>query len=289
MRTSGLLKLLGAVLATLLVGSATAQPNPAPADLVFPTEASELSLFSPLRMGIWKPPGAGPFPALIIVHSCGGLKRQISYWRGEAVKRGYVALVIDSFSSRGSPSCRPVPPVTMARGVKDVLDASAHLRTFAFVDKSKIATIGFSWGAMVGMMAASPSFAAQAAPALAPVAATVALYPACFIAPFGASQGSEYLRSDISTPTLLLLGGQDTETPPSECDSRLAPLKERNAPVEAYTYADATHCWDCSDQHNQRWSPPWAGGRQVVYLYNSKVTDDSADRAFEFLQRRLKP
>ncbi len=289
MRSSGFVRFLGALLAVLLAGNAAAQPNPAPVDLVFPTESGELSVFSPLRMGIWKPPGDGPFPALILVHSCGGLKRQISYWRSEAVKRGYVVFVIDSFSSRGSPSCRPTPPVTMARGVKDLLDASAHLKTFAFVDKSKIATIGFSWGAMVGMMAGSPSYTAEAAPALAPVAATVALYPACYIAPFGTLQGNEYLRGDISTPTLLLLGGQDTETPPSECTSRLAPLKERSAPVESHIYADATHCWDCSDQHNQRWNPPWAGGRPVVYLYSSKTTDDSADRAFEFLQRRLKP
>jgi len=264
-----------------------AQSNPSHPDLVFPKAANELSVFSPLTMGIWKPAGDGPFPALIIVHSCGGMKQQIGYWRKEAIKRGYVAFVIDAFSSRGSPSCRPAAPIPMTRGVKDVLDAAAHLKTFAFVDKSRVSTVGFSWGAMAGMLAGSPKYVAEVAPGLSPLAAAVSLYPACYIGPFGTFPGNEFLRPDLATPTLLLLGEHDTETPPEECLSRLPSHKERNAPVEWHVFKDTTHCWDCSDQHNQRWSPPWASGRPVVYLYDSKVTDESAERAFEFLGRRL--
>jgi dienelactone hydrolase len=87
---------------------------------------------------------------------------------------------------------------------------------------------------------------------------------------------------------LVLMGGQDTETPAEPCVSSLQPLKERNAPVEWHVFPTATHCWDCSDQNGQRWSPPWAGGRSVIYLYDDKVTDESAERAFEFLGRHLK-
>lgn len=281
-------RLVVSIVVALSVGAASAQSNPSHPDLVFPTEANELSFFSPTSMGIWKPAGGGPFPALIIVHSCAGMKQQIAYWRKEAVKRGYVAFVIDAFSSRGSPSCRPTPPIPMARGVKDVLDAAAHLKTFAFVDKSRIATVGFSWGAMVGILAGSPGYVAEVAPGLGALAAVVSLYPACYIGPFGTfPTGTEFLRPDLATPSLLLLGGLDTETPPQECLSRLPSLQERNAPVEWHVFQEATHCWDCNDQHNQRWSPPWAGGRSVVYFYDSKVTDDSAERAFAFLGRRL--
>lgn len=281
-------KLVVSIVMALSVGAASAQSNPSHPDLVFPNEANELSFLSSISMGIWKPAGDGPFPALIIVHSCGGLKQQIGYWRKEAVKRGYVAFVIDAFSSRGSTSCRPVPPIPMARGAKDILDAAAHLKTFAFVDKSRIATVGFSWGAMVGLLAGSPKYVAEVAPGLEALAAAVSLYPACYIGPFGKfPTGTEFLRADLATPTLLLLGGQDTETPPQECLSRLPALQESKAPVEWHVFPESTHCWDCSDQHNQRWSPPWAGGRSVVYMYDSKVTDDSAERAFAFLGRRL--
>ena len=265
-----------------------AQERPSQPDLSFPKQAKELGLFSALEMGVWKPEGDGPFPALIIVHTCGGIRQQIAYWRKEAVRRGYVAFVIDSFSSRGSTSCRPLPPVSMARGVKDVFDAAEHLKTFPFVDKSRIAVLGVSWGAMVGLRSGSPGFVAKAAPAGTPLSAVVSLYPACYLPPFGTSPGGEFLLSDVSTPTLVLMGGQDNETQPQECLSRLAPLKERGAPVEWHVFANATHCWDCSDQHHQRWNPPWAGGRSVVYLYDSRVTDESAERAFEFLSRQLK-
>lgn len=258
-------------------------------DLVFPKEAAELGSFSPLDMGIWKPKGDGPFPALILVHTCAGIRQQIGYWRKEAVRRGYVAFVIDSFTSRGSPSCRPLPPVSTARGVKDVFDAAEHLATFAFVDKSRIAVLGVSWGATVGLRSASPGFVAKFGLPGGHLRAVVSLYPACYLPPFGTSPGGEFVHPDMSTPTLVLLGGQDNETLPQECLTRLEPLKERGAPVEWHVFPNASHCWDCSDQHNQRWNPPWAGGRSVVYVYDPKLTDESAERAFEFLSRHLKP
>jgi dienelactone hydrolase len=267
--------------------AAKAQTNLNAPDLVFPNKASELSVFSPLAMGIWKPEGNGPFPAVIIVHSCGGLRSHIGYWRKEAIKRGYVVLVMDSFTSRGSPSCQPMAPVTMDRGVKDIFDATAHLGTLPFVDKSRIATVGLSWGAMAGMLSGSAQYGAEAAPGKSPPGAIASLYPSCQIPPFGTFPGNEYLRQDLSTPTLVLMGGQDTESLAEVCLSRLQKLKERSAPVEWHVFKDATHCWDCSDLHNHRRSPPWAEGRTVVFLYDSAVTAQSADLVFDFFGRRL--
>ncbi len=270
-----------------LAARVEAQTNLNAPDLDFPKEASVLSFFSPLAMGIWKPEGNGPFPAVILVHSCGGVKGQIGHWRKEAIKRGYVAFVMDSFSSRGSPSCRPLAPVTMDRGVKDIFDATAHLGTLPFVDKSRIVSVGFSWGAMAGMLSASAKYGAEAAPGKSPPAAIASLYPSYQIAPFGTFRGNEYLRQDVSTPTLVLMGGQDTESPAEECLSRLQKLKERAAPVEWHIYSSATHCWDCSDMHNHRWTPPWAEGRTSVYLYDSDITAQSVDLVFNFFGRRL--
>jgi dienelactone hydrolase len=279
--------LLASTLATLLCRPAFGQVTHAQPDLVFPKEVRELSMFSSLAMGVWKPAGDGPFPALVIVHSCGGLKPQIALWRREAVARGYVAFVIDAFSSRGSPNCRPSAPIPMTRGVKDVLDAAAHLATLPVVDKARIATIGFSWGGMAAMLTGSPTYAADVAPGRDPLAAAVSLYAACYIGPFGDFPGNVFLRPDQATPTLLLMGGRDTETPPQECVSRLPGLQTRNAPVEAHVFDSATHCWDCREQHNFRWSPPWSAGRQVVYEYDPKVTEESIARVFAFLAQRM--
>jgi len=281
-------RMLGATaLIAALSIPAEAQTNLNAPDLTFPSEASELSMFSQLSMGIWKPEGNGPFPAVIIVHSCAGVKGHIAHWRKEAVRRGYAAFVMDSFTARGSPSCRPLAPATMDRGVKDIFDATAHLATLPFVDKSRIAAVGFSWGAMAGMLSASAKYGAEGSPGKSPPGAIASLYPSCEIRPFGNFRGNEYLRQDVATPTLVLMGGQDTESPADECVSRLEKLKDRSAPVEWHVFKTATHCWDCSDQHNHRWTPPWAEGRTSHYLYDEAITAQSVDLVFDFFRRRL--
>jgi hypothetical protein len=73
------------------------------ADLQFPTEASRPSI----GMGIFKPDGAGPFPALVLLHQCAGLLARAKNpnlsmldWAKESVARGYVAFLLDSLSQR---------------------------------------------------------------------------------------------------------------------------------------------------------------------------------------------
>src|SRR6266566_919534 len=54
-----------------------------------------------------RPDGPGPFPAVVIMHDCSGLGPRSSgapgRWAKELVGRGYVALMPDSFSTRGHP------------------------------------------------------------------------------------------------------------------------------------------------------------------------------------------
>src|SRR4051812_34272421 len=101
-------KLLAAMFAWCVIawpGSTAAQPLDAAAiqastalapDVKFPTEAKEPSIFSRSGNTILKPPGAGPFPAIVIHHSCGGIRNEIWDWANHAVERGYVAFVLDS-------------------------------------------------------------------------------------------------------------------------------------------------------------------------------------------------
>ena len=273
------------LLCSVFFGSAIAADNEA--DLEFPSKAKELSFFSGLGMGIWKPKGNGPFPAVLIVHTCGGVTEHIGYWRKEAVKRGFVAFVIDSFTSRGSPNCRPRAPISMDRGVEDVLDAVEHLKSFAFVDPDKIALLGFSWGAMAGLLSASPSTVSDISKKANPPTAVVSFYPGCYIGPFNDFPGREYLVADTNIPTLVLMGGKDNETPPSECIPRLKALQNRGAPVEWKVFDDATHGWDKSESNNVRRTPPWAGGQTVVYRFDKGIREESAEIAFKFVTRQF--
>ena len=287
--------LLSATVLCLVHAWAVAQPlgatglaraNQGP-DLKFPEEATELSFFSPLTMAIYRPTGAGPFPALVVVHSCGGLRQEIRDWARLALERGYVVFVIDSLGQRGVSArdgCNPATWVPPARGAKDAFQAREHLRKFAFVDQNRVALVGFSWGAMVGLYASSGAIASQFSSGR--YGAVVALYPVCYFPGGGQFREVEWLRADTDMPLLVLMGGEDNEAPPAECIPRLEKLKQKGMPVEWHLYPATTHCWDCSSLDN--FSKTGLQGQRIVYHYDRQITQDSAERMFAFLAKHLK-
>ena len=254
-------------------------------DLKFPDEAKELSASSPLAMAIYKPAAAGRFPALILVHTCGGLRPEIRNWTKQALSRGYVVFVIDSLGPRGLKTvCHPPSPVSIWRGVKDSFQALDHLKRFEFVDPDRVGLMGFSWGAMVGLLASSKTVADVFSPSKR-FAAVASFYPGCYFPASGTRGEIEFLRTDTDRPTLVLMGELDTETPPADCLPRLEALKDRGVPVSWHLYPKATHCWDYSSLNNL--SKVDFLGHKVVYLYDEQVTNDSTQRAFDFFAYHL--
>jgi dienelactone hydrolase len=142
---------------------------------------------------------------------------------GQGSRRaGYVVLLVDSLGPRGVASVcdGPKAGVNFARGTRDALQAAEHLRRQRFVDRDRVALVGFSWGAMVGLLASSRHYAAalDAGPGFAAVAS---FYPGCFrIYPANGAPPYEILNPDIAQPLLVLMGEADTEAPPAECISR---------------------------------------------------------------------
>jgi dienelactone hydrolase len=259
-------------------------------DLEFPSSPSDFPSSGAPAMALYKPEGKGPFPALVLVHQCAGLStgtRQnasMLAWAKEAVARGYVALLIDSLGPRGvAMVCYgPKGGVNFARGVKDALQAAEHLRRFDFVDPERVAIAGFSWGAMVALLASSRLWSDALAPGKR-FAAAVSFYPGCFTIrpPFGAPY--EIVNADLERPVLVLMGEKDNETPAGECVAKLERAKNGGAPVQWHVYPEATHCWDCTSLDG--FSKIDFRGNRVVYRSDPDVTRDSARRMFEFLQR----
>lgn len=255
------------------------------ADLTFPSEASELSLFSRLQMAIHKPAGEGPFPSVVILPSCGGLRPEILDWAKKVVARGYVAFVVDPVTSRGQPVCVPASPSNHYRGTKDAFQALAHLRRFPFVDPERIGLLGFSWGAMVGLLASSQTFADLFSPSQRYFAA-VGFYPLCHVDPMQGRPAVDFVRPDHDRPVLILMGDQDVEASAADCLSLLKAQADRGQPVEWHVYPGATHCWDCSSMDN--YSKTDFRGIRVTYKYNKEVTEDATKRVFEYFGARLK-
>lgn len=253
------------------------------ADLAFPTEPTAPDDLT-TKMALLVPKGDGPFPAIALIHQCAGLNVTIVKHAREAVAKGFVVLMTDSFGSRDVASvCYGARNgVNLFRGVRDALQAADHLRSLPMVERANVSIVGYSWGAMIGLMAASPMYRGWLGFQTAP-AAVVAHYPGCFtITPPGTGRSFEVFSRDIDIPLLALLGGDDTETPPDECERK---FKDANIPemISWKLYPGTTHCWDCQQIDGLRKID--VRGHHVSYRYDPAVTRDAAERTFAFLPR----
>jgi dienelactone hydrolase len=237
-------------------------------DLTFPGAAETASGVTSPRMVLLKPSGEGPFPAVVMVHQCAGLNQAVLARARKAVSMNYVVLLIDSLSPRGV--------TTVCYGPKEGVNL--------FRDKDRIALVGFSWGAMVGLLASSPHYvkALKAGPGFAAVAS---FYPGCYLISPPNRPPFEIVNADIAHPLLVLMGEADTETPAVECVEKLEAIKKAGAPVEWHVYPATTHCWDCQQLDGVRKID--VRGHQVEYHFQQSVTDDSEQRLFQFLGKAM--
>jgi dienelactone hydrolase len=295
-----------AMILVLILGlNANAQPTPwnlasdansAP-DLQMPTDITPIAEANFPKMLLLRPDGIGPFPAVMLGHQCGGLvfskvNPQAANWSMlEWAKRfheaGYVTLLIDFMGPRGAQQvCQgPQAGVTLGRTTKDFYQAADHLRKLPFVIPDKVAMVGYSQGALIALFNNSKSFREEFRQTRG-FDAYVSFYPPCRIMSLGPNKFSvDVVQKDIEQPHLFLLGGADNETPASDCQELLAPIKSSGKPVQIHTYPDETHCWDCKSLNG--FTKPGRLG-MVVYKYSDQATLDSFERTKAFLKDSLK-
>jgi hypothetical protein len=94
-----------------------------------------------------KPEGNGPFPAVVLLHTCGGLRPHVyTDWTNYLTAFGYVTLSVDSFGPRGITRC-PTPLVRDRRELsRDAYGALEYLASLPFIDKERVGVMGFSLG-----------------------------------------------------------------------------------------------------------------------------------------------
>ncbi len=253
--------------------------------LTFPDKAEEPGIFTKTaRMGIFKPKGEGPFPALLILHSCAAVDfdpDHIQAWVNRAVKEGYVAFVVDSWGQRGIPElCRTSPPGFLSSHLyvraRDGYEALAHLRKFSFVDIARVGAVGFSNGGRTSYMLGSAQMAQAFSPDKLRFAALAAVYGQCL-----------FMRPDVDRPILALLGELDEDGNPRDCVPRFRRLKDLGIPVEWHVFPKIGHAWDSPKfRIPQRLS--YLGSSEVLFAYDANVAEGSRNRVFEFFARYLK-
>ncbi len=95
-----------------------------------------------------KPTGKGPFPAIVLLHTCGGVLAQVSEdWPNFFTANGYAALTVDTFGSRNAGKCPSAWYLESEAMVNDVYGALDYLARHSDIDSERIAVMGFSLGA----------------------------------------------------------------------------------------------------------------------------------------------
>jgi dienelactone hydrolase len=201
-----------------------------------------------------KPEGSGPFPAVVIMHDCSGLGPRSSgapgRWAKELVGRGYVAIMPDSFTTRGHPdgvctdASRSRDDVSPARRVRDAYAALAHLRTLPYVDGAHVGLMGGSHGGsttLTSMIAPEGAADLLAKERRAGFAAAVALYPGCVASRRTWSNMGVY---QPVAPLLILIGDKDDWTPAEPCRRLTEAAHQAGYPVTIKIYPGAYHSFD---------------------------------------------
>ena len=184
------------------------------------------------------PPGAGPFPAVILAHGCGGRGNADASWATVLREWGYATFVVDSFRGRGlTQVCTQQRELTPTQRLPDVYGALRIVATHPRIDAHRIALMGFSHGADVALRAATQwandTYAGPGRPAFRAVL------------PFYAFCGTVYPeRNRIAVPLRLHHGALDDWLPPGPCVRYVDSLKAAGQDASITVYAGAHHGFD---------------------------------------------
>ena len=227
--------LAGVLLATLLGGCAGSVtfPNITPGK---PVE---------IRGQLYRPEGPGPFPAIVLFHGCGGVEALHARWARWLNERGYVALVVDSWGSRGIvENCsKGTPDVENTDRFDDAFGALRYLQARPFVNPGRIGAMGWSNGGVFAIAVVN-------GPSLERARKRGVTLPAVgFRLGIGISPGGCFslVKEVVVAPLLVLIGAADDWTLATTCEEMVNAMRAKGADATIRIFPGAYHYFDNAD------------------------------------------
>jgi len=177
---------------------------------------------------LYKPAGSGPFPALVVIHEWWGLNDWVKQQADRYAQLGYVTLAIDLY--RGQVATTPDQAHEIMRGVpedraqRDLLAATAYLRSLNTVNPKRMGAIGWCMGGgyALDLAIADPHLKAA-------------------VINYGHLATDDATLKKIHASILGIFGGQDRGISPADVKKFEKQMKALNKRVEIHIFPDAGH------------------------------------------------
>jgi dienelactone hydrolase len=241
---------------------------------------------------LYRSAGEGRHPAAIFLHGCGGLFMRWSGaidpgehdWADELTRRGYVALMVDSFGPRNEGetcSAGARNPELYRKRPRDAYGALLFLQAQPFVRPDRVGVIGWSQGGGAVLFAiATQSLSRPAQLPAGDFAAAVAFYPT------SCNPQQQPAWSSV-VPILVLVGSEDVGNPPVPCKELLDGAAARGANVEMQIYPGAYHHFDWPNLPRRELPFRTATGAVRIEGTDPAARQDALSRVPAFLARYL--
>jgi dienelactone hydrolase len=231
---------------------------------------------------LFKPQGAGPFPALVYMPPCGGPNNPAEFQQEKFVidrmlSKGVATLIVDPLTARGenTGNCDKLLTVLadvhnknqavlqlLTQGGDDAVAALKAVKAMPDIDPNKVFLIGYSAGATASLYAVDAKIPGTHD---TKVAGVIAYYPLC------------YDNVDPSVPTLVMIGDKDDWTGPAAACQAL----NGKTNFEVVVYPGATHAF------SMHFAKPFDfAGHHLAY--DEASTQQAEERTEAFIAAHLK-